>query len=43
MPDSLADSSARLRRLLEQVAKESDPEKCAYYVSGYIVGTIYPP
>lgn len=28
MPDALADSTMRLERLLEQITKEKDPEKC---------------
>jgi hypothetical protein len=28
MPDAFADSTARLERLVEQIMKEKDPEKC---------------
>jgi len=28
MPDALADSTARLERLVEQIVNEEDPEKC---------------
>jgi len=28
MPDALADSTARLERLVEHIIKEEDPEKC---------------
>ena len=28
MPDAFADSTARLKRLVEQIIKEKDPEKC---------------